>query len=380
MKTVTILGSTGSIGKNSLEIIGNNPDKLKVKALAAHSDIKTIVSQAQYYKPEFVALASNKYEVKLRQALAGTGIKVACGQEAATEAAALENTDYIVAAITGAAGLKPVMAAIEKGRRICLANKESLVVAGKLVTDAAQKHNAQIIPVDSEHSAIFQCIEGQNSLKKIILTASGGPFRGISKNQLSQVTVKEALKHPNWNMGRKISIDSATMMNKGLEVIEAKWLFDVEADRIETIVHPESIIHSMVEFHDTSVIAQMGVPDMKVPIQYALSFPKRLKAEYETLDLRKVAALHFEQTDRDRFPCLQLAYDALEIGGTMPAVLNGANEVLVEAYLEGKISFYGISDGIRQAMDAHEAFHYTTMEEILEVDRWSRDYVRKALK
>ncbi len=386
MKTIGILGSTGSIGEQTLEVVRNHPGEYRISALAVMGNIDKLYEQMIEFQPSILAVYKEDKAIELKERIIAGNIpnppEVYHGLEGLIAIATSTGNNLLVNAVVGSVGLVPTIKGIEAGKNIALANKETLVVAGELVMKKIKEHGVTMTPIDSEHSAIFQCLQGEEgkSLDKIILTASGGPFRTWKKEDIEKATFREALKHPNWNMGRKISIDSATMMNKGLEVIEAKWLFDVEADRIETIVHPESIIHSMVEFHDTSVIAQMGVPDMKVPIQYALSFPKRLKAEYETLDLRKVAALHFEQTDRDRFPCLQLAYDALEIGGTMPAVLNGANEVLVEAYLEGKISFYGISDGIRQAMDAHEAFHYTTMEEILEVDRWSRDYVRKALK
>lgn len=380
MKTVTILGSTGSIGKNSLEIIANNPDKLKVKALAANSDIGTIVSQARKFKPEFVALASKKHQIELQQALTGTGIKTACGQDSIIEAASLENTNYVVAAITGAAGLKPVMAAIEKGRRICLANKESLVVAGKLVTDAAKKHNAQIIPVDSEHSAVFQCIEGQNGLKKIILTASGGPFRGYSKHQLSQVTVNEALKHPNWNMGSKITIDSATLMNKGLEIIEAHWLFNIDYSNIEVLVHPESIVHSLVEFSDGSVLAQLGWPDMKLPIQYAFSYPERWSPTMNRLDLLKASSLNFLEPDTNAFPCLNIALNAGKAGGIMPCIVNAANEVAVNAFLSNGINFCQLPEVIKKCADSFENESVISVEQLLKIDQQARNKTEQLIK
>lgn len=400
MKNLGILGSTGSIGKQTLEVVRKNPESYNVSALAVMGNIKTLKEQILEFQPKMVAVFDpNKAKIlkdeitKLKAAGPRMKIKektpnqplfsviVLEGIEGLIAISMSREVDLLVNSVVGSVGLVPTIKAIDAGKNIALANKETLVVAGELVMKKAKEKGIQITPIDSEHSAIFQCLQGEKkeSLEKIILTASGGPFRTWKKEDIAKATYRQALKHPNWDMGRKISIDSATMMNKGLEVIEARWLFDVAAERIETVVHPESIVHSMVEYVDSSVIAELGVPDMKVPIQYALSYPERFKADYEKLSLSKVKNLSFEEPDTERFPCLKLAYDALAAGGTMPAVMNGANEVLVEAYLEEKITFYDIPKYIEMAMKAHKPFDYTTMEEILEVDRWVRDYVRKTL-
>ena len=294
----------------------------------------------------------------------------------------LPEIDVLLTAIVGMIGLVPTLEAIKHKKDIALANKETLVCAGKLVMSEAKKNGVKILPVDSEHSAIFQSLNGENykEIEKVILTASGGPFRGKKKEELLNVTKNEALKHPNWSMGRKISIDSSTLMNKGLEVIEAKWLFDVEVDQIDVVVHPQSIIHSMVQFNDSSVIAQLGCPDMRLPIQYALTYPERLENGFERLDLTKIATLTFEEPDLETFPCLQLAYETLKMGGTYSAVLNSANEVLVEAFLEDKIGFYDIPKYIKETLDVHKSIEEPTLEEILEVDRWTREYVKNLIK
>ena len=400
MKNLGILGSTGSIGEQTLEVVRNNPGDYRVRALAVMGNIRRLKEQILEFQPKQVAVFDPKKAKMLREELIREKAKaprikssqkdenhplfqveVLEGLEGLSAIAVDEEVDLLVNSVVGSVGLVPTIKAIDAGKNIALANKETLVVAGELVMKKAREKGIQITPIDSEHSAVFQCLQGEKekSLEKIILTASGGPFRTWKKEDIEKATFREALKHPNWVMGRKISIDSATMMNKGLEVIEARWLFDVPGEKIETLVHPESIVHSMVEYVDSSVIAELGIPDMKVPIQYALSYPERIKGDYEKLSLSKLGKLTFEEPDMDRFPCLKLAYDALAVGGTMPAVLNGANEVLVEAYLQEKISFYDIPRFIQKAMEAHEPFEYTTMEEILEVDRWVRDYVSNTL-
>ncbi len=400
MKNLGILGSTGSIGEQTLEVVRNNPDRYRVSALAVMGNINVLKEQILEFRPRQVAVFDPDKAKMLKEEIiklkAGAprmkiteenpnqplfSVEVLAGIEGLSAIAASEDVDLLVNSVVGSVGLVPTLKAIDAGKDIALANKETLVVAGELVMKKAKEKGIQITPIDSEHSAIFQCLQGEKkeSLEKIILTASGGPFRTWKKEDIAKATYRQALKHPNWDMGRKISIDSATMMNKGLEVIEARWLFDVSPEKIETVVHPESIVHSMVEFVDSSVIAELGVPDMKVPIQYALSYPERIKGDYENLSLSKIKNLSFEEPDTERFPCLKLAYDALAAGGTMPAVMNGANEVLVEAYLGEKITFYDIPKYIEMAMKAHKPFEYTTMEEILEVDRWVRDYIRKTL-
>ncbi len=400
MKNLGILGSTGSIGEQTLEVVRQNPKDYRVAALAVMGNTELLKKQIREFKPAIVAvfdpnkarsLKEEIIKIKAPSARIKTAdkknddplltVEVLEGLEGLIAIARSSAVDLLVNSVVGSVGLVPTLKAIEAGKNIALANKETLVVAGELVMKKAAEKGILITPIDSEHSAIFQCLQGEKreSIEKIILTASGGPFRTWEKEDIAKATYRQALKHPNWEMGRKISIDSATMMNKGLEVIEARWLFDLPAEKIETVVHPESIIHSMVEYRDSSVIAELGVPDMKVPIQYALSYPERIKGDYEKLSLSKIKKLTFEVPDTERFPCLQLAYDALEVGGTMPAVLNGANEVLVEAYLQEKITFYDIPKYIKMAMEAHKPFDYTTMEEILAVDRWVRDYVRKTL-
>jgi len=400
MKNLGILGSTGSIGEQTLEVVRKNPGDYRVSALAVMGNISRLKEQIQEFQPKLVAvfdpdrgklLKEEIIKLKARGPRTKTPednpnyplfrVKVLVGLEGLVAIATSGEVDLLVNSVVGSAGLVPTVKAIDAGKNIALANKETLVVAGELVMQKAREKGIQITPIDSEHSAVFQCLQGEKkeSLEKIILTASGGPFRTWKKEEIEKATYRQALKHPNWAMGRKISIDSATMMNKGLEVIEARWLFDVPQEKIETLVHPESIIHSMVEYVDSSVIAELGVPDMKVPIQYALSYPERIKGDYEKLSLSKIRNLSFEEPDTRRFPCLKLAYEALEAGGTMPAVLNGANEVLVEAYLQEKITFYDIPKYIKMAMEAHTPFEYTTLEEILEVDRWVRDYVSNTL-
>lgn len=383
MKKISILGSTGSIGTQTLDVVRKNRDKFEVVAISANSSINLLLEQIKDFKPKYVAVY-NEESAKALKSMIPSDIKVEVlsGMDGLITISSLDEIDILLTAIVGMIGLVPTLEAIKNRKIIALANKETLVTAGQLVMSEAKKRNVSILPVDSEHSAIFQCLNGENNkeIDSIILTASGGPFRGKSKEELLNVTKNEALKHPNWSMGRKISIDSSTLMNKGLEVIEAKWLFDVEADKIDVVVHPQSIIHSMVQFVDSSIIAQMGCPDMKLPIQYALTYPERLLNDFERLDFSKLSSLTFEKPDLDTFPCLKLAYDSLKMGGTYSAVLNAANEVLVNEFLEDKIKFYDIPYYIEKTLDAHECIKKPTLEEILHIDNWSREFVKKCIK
>lgn len=381
MKKISILGSTGSIGRQSLDVVRQHRDKFKIVALSALKNIDELEKQIEEFNPELVTVYE-KDRAGVLSSRIGKKVKVLSGMEGLLEVASLGNADVVLTSVVGSIGLLPTLRAIEAKKTIALANKETLVVAGELVMREAEKHGVKIIPVDSEHSAIFQCLQGEDpkNIQKIILTASGGPFRTWSRDEIKRARAKEALRHPTWNMGNKISIDSATLMNKGLEVIEARWLFNIEVDKIEVVVHPESIIHSMVEFRDTSVIGQMGLPNMRLPIQYALSYPERIDSNIEGLDLGHLGKLSFMPPDKEKFPCLALAYEALRIGKTMPAVLNGANEILVEYFLQDKINFYQISNLIEKAMEGHEPFSYKTVEEILELDRWIKDWVKKEIK
>jgi len=375
MKNIAILGATGSIGSSTLEVVRNNPDKLRVRALTGGKKWQQLAKQALEFKPDLAVIADKSAYDLLKTALAGTSIKVEAGADAVIAAVEAEPLDAVVAAIVGAAGLLPVMAAIEKGRQICLANKETLVVGGSLVMQAIKKAAVDLLPVDSEHSAIFQCLQGspEKSLNKIIITASGGPFRTFSREQLLAVTPEQALKHPNWDMGGKITIDSATLMNKGLEIIEAHWLFNTDYDNIEVVVHPQSIIHSLVEFSDGSVIAQLGWPDMRLPIQYALSWPQRWSPPVPALDLVRVGSMTFEAPDLERFACLAYAIEAGRAGGIMPCVLNAANEVAVAAFLKRKIGFTEIPALIRRTMDSFTNQPAKTIGQLLEVDTQARE-------
>ncbi|MCR1875564.1 1-deoxy-D-xylulose-5-phosphate reductoisomerase [Paraclostridium bifermentans] len=383
MKRISILGSTGSIGTQTLDVVRKNKDKFEVVAISANSSINLLLEQITEFKPKYVAVYDEDSAKALKNMIpSDIDIKVLSGMEGLVQISSLDEIDVLLTAIVGMIGLVPTLEAIKKGKTIALANKETLVTAGQLVMEEAKKRNVDILPVDSEHSAIFQCLNGENNkeIDSIILTASGGPFRGKSKQELEHVTKNEALKHPNWSMGRKISIDSSTLMNKGLEVIEAKWLFNVEPDKIDVVVHPQSIIHSMVQFVDSSIIAQMGCPDMKLPIQYALTYPNRLLNDFERLDFSKLSSLTFEKPDLNTFPCLKLAYDSLEMGGTYCAVLNAANEVLVNEFLEDKIKFYDIPKYIEKTLEAHKSIEKPTLEEILHIDNWSREFVKQCIK
>ncbi|SDY84299.1 1-deoxy-D-xylulose 5-phosphate reductoisomerase [Proteiniborus ethanoligenes] len=374
MKEISILGSTGSIGTQALDVIRKTKE-YKVIALTTNINIDLLEKQALEFKPKLVTVMDQKKSIILRDRLKGYNIKVASGDEGLIEAATLEDTKVVINSVVGMIGLIPTLEAIKAGKKIALANKETLVTAGEIVMREALKHKTEILPVDSEHSAIFQCLKSgnQNEISRLILTASGGPFRGKKTNDLLNIKVEDALKHPNWEMGRKITIDSATLMNKGLEIIEAKWLFDVEIDKIDAVVHPQSIIHSMVEFVDGSIIAHMGVPDMRIPIQYALSHPIRTKNEINKLDFNTLKELTFERADIETFPCLDLAYKAINAGGSMPAVLNASNEVAVELFLNNKISFLKIPEIISNVMDLHRNILNPTLDDILESDNWARE-------
>jgi len=352
MKRIAILGSTGSIGTQTLDVVREHADEYEAYALTAGHNAELLIAQAREFHPEVVVIADESRYETVREALADLPIKVWAGAEAIGDAASLQDVDVVVTAMVGFAGLRPTVAAIEAGKTIALANKETLVVAGELITELAVKHRAPILPVDSEHSAIFQCLVGEdgNAIDKILLTASGGPFRTTPIEELAGVTAARALKHPNWEMGAKITIDSATMMNKGFEMIEAKWLFGVEPERIEVLVHPESIVHSAVQLADGGVKAQLGVPDMRLPIQYALSFPRRLSLSGERLDLAALGRLTFERPDFDKFDCLRIAYEAIAAGGNLPCVVNAANEVANAAFRRGAVGFLDIPRLIRRAM------------------------------
>lgn len=383
MKKISILGSTGSIGKQTLDVVRENRDKFEIVAISANSNIELLLEQIVEFKPKYVTVFEEDKALKLKEMLSkNIEIEVLTGMEGLKIISSLDEVDVLLTAVVGMIGLVPTLCAIKKGIDIALANKETLVTAGELVMREAEKYNVNILPVDSEHSAIFQCLNGENkkNIEKIILTASGGPFRGKKKNELINITKNEALKHPNWSMGRKISIDSSTLMNKGLEVIEAKWLFGVEQENIDVVVHPQSIIHSMVQYTDSSIIAQLGCPDMRLPIQYALTYPDRMESNFERMNFSKFSTLTFEEPYLETFPCLKLAYECLKMGGTYSSVLNSANEVLVSEFLEDKIGFYDIPYYIEKTLEVHSSISKPTLEEILETDRWSRAYVTNLIK
>lgn len=351
-KHIAILGSTGSIGTQTLDVVNSHSDELVVEVLTANKNSDLLIKQAKEFKPNAVVIADQNQYQKVKDALSDTDIKVYAGEEAISQVVQMGTVDTVVTAMVGYSGLKPTIKAIESGKNIALANKETLVVAGDLITRLVEENKVFISPVDSEHSAIFQCLTGEpERIEKIILTASGGPFRNKSIDELKAVTPKQALKHPNWDMGAKITIDSATMMNKGLEVIEAKWLFGVKNNQIDVVVHPQSIIHSMVQFTDGSIKAQMGLPDMKLPIQYALSFPDRWHSDFPRMDFKLYPNLTFEQPDMEKFRCLAIAYDALGKGGNVPAIVNAANEIAVDAFLKEKIGFMQIPELIEKAIN-----------------------------
>lgn len=375
MRKITILGSTGSIGRQTLDVISSHPDLYQVEGLAAGNNTDLLLEQIKRFHPKKVSVADRSARDKLRIQI-DAGIEVYYGHDGLLELASATDADFVMNAVVGSQGLSPTLKAIEAGKHIGIANKETLVAAGHIVTAAARQKGVHLMPVDSEHSAIFQCLNGESmkEIKKIVLTASGGSFRDRSRDQLKSVSVQDALAHPNWSMGSKITIDCATMVNKGLEVIEAHWLFAIPYKQIEVLLHPQSIIHSMVEFCDRSVVAQMGVPNMRVPIQYALSYPQRLKNDEESLDLVKLAQLDFAEMDMERFPCLRMAMDSGRAGGSLPAVFNAANEVAVERFLRGEISFLFIEQVIDRTLQAHTPIATPSLTEILEVEKWARSY------
>ncbi|MEG0453983.1 MAG: 1-deoxy-D-xylulose-5-phosphate reductoisomerase [Bacteroides sp.] len=373
-KQIAILGSTGSIGTQALQVIEQHPERYEVYALTALNKVELLISQARKFQPEAVVIANEEKYHQLKDALADLPIKVYAGSEALCQIVESQPIEIVLTAMVGYAGLKPTINAIRAGKAVALANKETLVVAGELINELAQQFRTPILPVDSEHSAVFQCLAGEigNPIEKVILTASGGPFRTCSLEQLQYVTKAQALKHPNWEMGAKITIDSASMMNKGFEVIEAKWLFGLQPSQIEVVVHPQSVIHSMVQFEDGSVKAQLGLPDMRLPIQYAFSYPDRIASTFERLDFTKCTNLTFEQPDTKRFRNLALAYEAMYRGGNMPCIVNAANEVVVAAFLRDQISFLGMSDVIERTMDAVSFISTPTYDDYVATDAEAR--------
>ena len=392
-KKIVLLGSTGSIGTQTLQV-AQHLDSVRILAVAANRNVTLLEQQIRRFHPALCAVYDESAAKDLRTRVQDTAVRVVSGMDGLMEAAVLPEADMVVAAMVGSIGLRPVLAAIRSGKDIALANKETLVTAGSIVMREIADNSVRILPVDSEHSAIFQCLhaigsknvsadtrtEGHagrdgNKVKRILLTASGGPFYGKTRKELQTITAEQALRHPNWDMGGKITIDSATLMNKGLEVIEAKWLFDVEPEQIEVVVHRESIVHSMVEFCDNSVIAQMGIPDMRIPIQLALTYPKRVESVVPAVDFTNYPSLTFGQPDCETFRCLALAYSALHTGGTMPAAMNAANEAAVDAFLRGRLSFLGIAELVEEAMNAHRPVESPTLDDIFETDRWAREFL-----
>ena len=371
-KQIAILGSTGSIGTQALQVIEEHPDLYEAYALTANNQVELLAEQARKFMPAAVVIANEAKYLQLKEMLADLPIQVYAGADALCEIVEAKPIDVVLASMVGYAGLRPTMNAIRAGKAIALANKETLVVAGELINALAQQYHTPILPVDSEHSAIFQCLEPNNALEKVILTASGGPFRKFTMEQLRHVTKEQALKHPNWDMGAKIPIDSATMMNKGFEVIEAKWLFGVRPDQIEVVVHPQSVIHSMVQYEDGAVKAQLGMPDMRLPIQYAFSYPQRIKASFDRLDFSALKELTFEQPDTNRFRCLALAYEALNRGGNMACIVNAANEVVVSAFLKDRIPFLRMSEVIEQSMAKVPFIQTPTYEDYVATDAEAR--------
>jgi 1-deoxy-D-xylulose-5-phosphate reductoisomerase len=377
MKNVVLLGSTGSIGTSTVKVAEDLPDQIRLLGLAAGSNSELLLKQTRRHKPAAISISDPVKAKELQDAL-GTSCEVFCGNEGLLKLATLPAADIVLIAIVGTAGLQPALAAIRAGKDIAVASKEILVMAGEIVMNEARKYGVRVLAVDSEHSAIFQCLDGKptNSVRKLLLTASGGPFRSKTdwpKEKFSEITVERALQHPSWVMGRKITIDSATLFNKGLEMIEARWLFDIEMARVGVVVHPQSIVHSMVEFVDGSLIAQLSTPDMCLPIQYALTYPDRAASERVQTNFPKIGSLTFEEPDVERFPAIELARRAGEVGGTLPAVLNAANEIAVEAFVNRKINFPQITEAVRRTMDAHKVVSHPTLEQILEADAWARN-------
>ena len=380
-RKIALLGSTGSIGTQALQVIEEHPNLYEVYVLTANNQVEKLIEQARKFQPDTVVIANKNKYVQLKDALADLPIKVYAGPEAICQVVEATPIDLVLTAMVGFAGLLPTINAMKAGKTIALANKETLVVAGELIRDLASRYHVAVLPVDSEHSAIFQCLVGEadNEIEKVILTASGGPFRTFSYEQLKNVTGKQALKHPNWEMGAKVTVDSASMMNKGFEVIEAKWLFDITPDKIEVVVHPQSVIHSMVQFKDGAVKAQLGMPDMRLPIQYAFSFPKRLNSSFQRLDFSVCTNLTFEQPDTKRFHNLALAYEALNQGGNMPCIVNAANEIVNAAFLRDEISFLGMSDVIEQTMRTVQFIKEPTYEDYVATDAEARRFATEIM-
>ena len=376
MKKLVILGSTGSIGTNTLDIVTKFTGKFQVIGMTAGTNVDKLEEQVRTFGPAMVAMSDEAAAQQLRVRCKGLPTKVLGGAEGLVQTATMPKADLVISAIVGGAGLLPTLAAIKAGKSIALANKEPMVMAGRLMQEEARKANVRIFPVDSEHSALFQSMEGHRmvDIRRLILTASGGPLWDMTTEQMKDVTPEEALQHPNWKMGPKITIDSATLMNKGLEVVEARWLFDIPASQIEVLIHRESIIHSLVEYSDRSVIAQLGLPDMRTPIAYAMNYPERVPLDLPSLNLAEIGRLSFCAPDDARFPCLRFGYEALTTGGTMPAVLNAANEIAVQAFLDRRIGFLGIAATIRRTMDAHIPREILTLEDALQADVWARGY------
>lgn len=380
-KNVAVIGSTGSIGRQTLDIIAQHPDEFSAEVLTANTQADLLIEQALKFNPNVVVIADKTQYQKVKEALSQTDIKVFAGKESIDDVVQMDCVDIVLMALVGFAGLSPTIKAIEKGKLIALANKETLVVGGEYVMRLAKQNNTAILPVDSEHSAIFQCLIGEinNEINKIYLTASGGPFRNLNAEELSKVSVAQALNHPNWAMGKKVTIDSATLMNKGFEMIEARWLFDIKPSKIEAVIHPQSIIHSMVEFEDGSIKAQLGIADMRLPIQYALSFPERLSNSSEKLDIFKYSTLTFEKPNRELFPCLDMAYYAIEKGGNAPAIMNAANEVAVEAFLKEKIRFIDIASIIEKAFNTFAFVKNPLLEDYFKTDELVKEQLRKEI-
>lgn len=378
---ISILGSTGSIGKSTLQVVESYPEQFKVIALAAGTNADEMIKQVHQFRPQYVSMATEEACEQVRREIPAD-IPVLVGDEGLVHIATLPEATYVVSAIVGSRGLTPTLAAIKAGKKIGLANKETLVTAGHIVMEEAKKNNVTLLPIDSEHSAIFQCLHGERKqdVSRLVLTGSGGSFRDWRREQLAEATVESALNHPNWSMGPKITIDSATMMNKGLEVIEAHWLFGFPYEQIDVLIHPQSIIHSMVEYHDGAVIAQLGTPDMCVPIQYALTYPKRFPMEQAKLDFSQVSKLEFRPMDFERYPCVRMAYETGRAGGTLPTVLNAANEEAVAYFLKGQISFLQIEEFVERAIDGHTSVHDPSLEEIEQADQWAREFVHNLVQ
>ncbi len=382
MKNITVLGSTGSIGVQTLEVVRDNPGLFKICGLSANRNWEKLVDQAKEFSPKYVCLSDEAAYVQAKNSLEGSDVEVLFDSEGLRTLAEDPDSEIVLTAMVGFSGLDPTVRAIRAGKNIALANKETLVVGGNLITGLCKEYGVEMIPVDSEHSAIFQCLVGEkrNELRRIILTASGGPFRGFDSKMISEVTPEKALKHPNWDMGAKITIDSASLMNKGLEAIEAKWLFDLESDEIEIVVHPQSIIHSMVEFKDGSIKAQLGKPDMRLPIQYALAYPERIQGNYADMSFGNPFQLDFEPPDIKTFRNLDLAFEAMKKGGNLPCVLNASNEIAVEGFLGGKISFPGISDLIEKCMEKIEFQANPNLEDLFETDAETRELAKEFIR